>query len=317
MGSSVPKHVPFRAPQETTTVLRYSIEMCNFLGFLITNLLHPILNYPVPLHPKAESALRDLLAKLRTTPIVQMEVIESIHLTFWYLLEFPSKEYLKNDRLCPFTLFLIAFHVQDGGSFNRANGITPWISCVEWGFRATAVEESLRRAREFEGDGDRAFHECVEVWISESRPCLFNSLRQTMHYLSALSIAQQGLSRFMWSRDRRTLSMDGFPVYIPSFIEKVASVLSSVTHKVERLFRGCEYLDILEHIHRSMVPDKSGRPRWFVDGINEKKHLYSFLEEEQNGFKDFRPRLLIHLSQRSELFSSVNGKLVVLRRRCL
>lgn len=256
------------------------------------------------------------MSGLRSKPEAQVDFGELLHVTLWSILEHPSEEYLKNDRMCPYTRFLVAFHVEEGGAFNSAKVITPGISCVEWCFRATAVEQALRLADEYSGNSDRAFHERVEMWLSESRPCLFNSLRQTMHFLSALAVNQQGLSRFMWSRDRRTLSMDGFPIYIPSFIQSVSQVLDSVTGKMNKLFRGCEYLDILEHITESMVPDNVGRPRWFVDHISEKKHLYSFLEEERNGFLDYRPRLLLHLASKSDLFTSVNGHLILVRRKC-
>lgn len=283
---------------------------------MVTHLVSPLPDFPLFFHPRVETALRELLTHLRSNAAVESwRFRDLIHQAIWLILQCPSEQYQRDELQCLFTRFLVAFHVQEDSSFSNAKLITPGIAAVEWCFRATAVEETLRRADEFEQNADKAFHACVETWISESQPCLFNSLRQTMHFFTTLAFSQQGLSRFMWSKDRRTLSMDGFPVHIPSFIKEVGNVLSTVAVGIEKLFRGCEYLDILDHIDRSMVPELSGRPRWFLDRISERRHLYSFLEEEQNGLKGFRPRLLRYLAEKSELFRWVDNKLVLMRRK--
>ncbi|KAE9382935.1 hypothetical protein BT96DRAFT_1009846 [Gymnopus androsaceus JB14] len=104
--AAVPQNKPFRAPQEASTVLRYSVQISNFLGFLITHLIHPLANFPVPLHSTVQTALHELLSNLRLESVLQSELQALIHRALWLLLEHPSMEYLRNDRMCPFTRFL-------------------------------------------------------------------------------------------------------------------------------------------------------------------------------------------------------------------
>ncbi|KIK52390.1 hypothetical protein GYMLUDRAFT_967273 [Collybiopsis luxurians FD-317 M1] len=136
-----------------------------------------------------------------------------------------------------------------------------------------------------------------------------------MHLLSSMDMNQRGISRLSWSTDRHTLSIDGFPVHIPSFIRNLAKTLSTVTDQVTKLFRNCPFQDILTHIDQAMIPDSSSRPRWFIDRMSSSRPGYSFLEEEENGFKKFRPRLLQFLVQNSEIFIQIEGKLVLNRKR--
>lgn len=143
---------------------------------------------------------------------------------------------------------------------------------------------------------------------------MFNSLRQSMHLVSSIAYRQQGLARFLWSPDRKTLSIDGFPVHIPSFLQNIHRTLLTTTEKIHTLFRGCEYMDILDHIDHGMVPDEAGQPRWFRDHLSNDRERYSFMEEEENGLQQFSNRLLLHLIDNSNLFGWVDGKLVAHRR---
>lgn len=135
-----------------------------------------------------------------------------------------------------------------------------------------------------------------------------------MHLISSIAYRQQGLARFNWSPDRKTLSIDGFPVHIPSFLKNIQRTLLSTAEKIQVLFRECEYLDILDHIDQGMVPDEVGQPRWFRDRLSNDQERYSFIEEEENGLQQFSNRLLVHLIDNSNLFGWVDGKLVANRR---
>lgn len=132
-----------------------------------------------------------------------------------------------------------------------------------------------------------------------------------MHHLSSMAAREQGLSRFIWSTDRRSLSVNGFPVHIPSFIQSLAHTISTVTEQINNLSCGYSFLDIFERIDQSMIPDTSGRPHWFVDKINNDRPGYSFLDEDENGFAQFRQQYLRHLISQSKLFKWVDGKLVI------
>lgn len=135
-----------------------------------------------------------------------------------------------------------------------------------------------------------------------------------MHIISSIAYRQQGLARFNWSPDRKTLSIDGFPVHIPSYLKNIHRTLLTTTEKIQALFRGCEYMDILSHIDNGMVPDEVGQPRWFRDRLSNDRDGYSFLEEEENGLQQYRNRLLLYLGDKSNLFGIVDGKLIANRR---
>ncbi|KAF5370967.1 hypothetical protein D9757_009899 [Collybiopsis confluens] len=64
---------------------------------------------------------------------------------------------------------------------------------------------------------------------------------------------------------------------------------------------------------KCMVPEDSGRPRWLHEEMNNETARYSFLEEKSNGLNDFRPRLLHHLVNKSNLFSRSSGRPVAQR----
>jgi hypothetical protein len=241
------------------------------------------------------------------------ELILKIHEILWFLLRYPSDEYKASDTMCPFTRFLIAAHIKDGGGFDRASVITPHAAGIQWCFRATSSQVIIEKAPEFDGDTLKAFRKYVAPWISEVETCMFNSLRQSMHFLSALAYNQQGLSRFTWSFDRHTLSMNGFPIHIPTYIQNLTRTLSTLTGQIGTLFRGCPFVDILEHLDSRLIPDQSGCSFWLREDINNEESGYSLFEEEFNGLKKLRSRLLDHLVNHSKLFDKVDGELVLNR----
>ncbi|KAJ3739128.1 hypothetical protein DFH05DRAFT_1595951 [Lentinula detonsa] len=209
--------------------------------------------------------------------------------------------------------FFCATQATNWWRFSKALVITPSISRSQWCLRATAAQEIIYRAPEFDNDTLKTFRTLVEPWISESETCLFNSLRQSMHFLTALAFREQGLSRFNWSFDRQTLSMNGFPIHLPTYIQNVTRTLSTLTGQITTLFRGCSFLDILEYLDSRMVPDDYGRPSWLHEEINNDTVGYSLFMEESNGLKVFRQRLLDHLVNHSSLFGKSSGKVVAKR----
>ncbi|KAF9065236.1 hypothetical protein BDP27DRAFT_1366602 [Rhodocollybia butyracea] len=314
-----PENPPFSGPQEESTVKRNAHVAAQFLSFLIIHQQSPVDKFPVLLHPDVKESIMLLYLKLNTTGVPRLELQQLLHHSIWLLLSNPGIEFLRNESMCPYTRFLIASNLKAGGGMATAKAITPGIACAQWGFRATAARETMNIMDQFDGKAEEQvlFFWDMYPFMAHTRSLgatLFNSLRQTMHYISSLACRQQGVSRFIWSTDHRSLSIDGFPVYIPSFVEEIQGVLSSLTDRVTKLFRGCPFLDILEHIDDATIPDPSGRPHWFTDQLSKEDHLYSFIEEKANGLLHFRPRLLKWLVEHSNLFSIVDGKLVLNRR---
>ncbi|KIK52403.1 hypothetical protein GYMLUDRAFT_967365 [Collybiopsis luxurians FD-317 M1] len=313
-GPSKPGNKPFEKPQRSSTTDRNSNTLAQFLSFLILHQLAPVDSFPVILHPQVRSCLLDLYTELGLDRLSRMELKKKIHKVIWTLLSLPSDEFKRQDTMCPLTRFLIACHLQEGGSFAKARVITPTIARIQWCLRATGAQETMIRRNNFNGDSLLAFQTEVGRWISESEACIFNSLRQNMHFLSTIAFNEQGVSRFVWSHDRKILGVDGFPIHIPSFVEALTSTVSVVTEQIAKLFRGCNFLDILDRIDQSMVPDETGRPRWFMDKINCDDMRYSFLEEDGNGLREFRPRLIRYLVNHSKLFKRAGGRLILDRK---
>lgn len=134
------------------TVDRDAQYLSQFLYFLMLHQLAPLESYPVILHPVVRSQLLDLSAELDLNSMTRAEFKQIIHRIIWTILSNPSDEFLRDDTKCPFTRFLIANHLQDGGAFARAAQITPRISLAQWCFRATAAQEVINIRGEFHGD---------------------------------------------------------------------------------------------------------------------------------------------------------------------
>ncbi len=156
----------------------------------------------------------------------------------------------------------------------------------------------------------RIFGDHILTFITEGHPTLFNSLRQSMHLLSHIAYSQQGIARFNWNMDRTIISMDGHPIDVNSFETAVHRTLQQLTDKMHTVFRGCNYLDMLQHIREAQDPSVAGREKWFSDKISEDRPGYSFMSEQSNGLLAHRGRLLEHLTEDPTFWAYVDGKLV-------
>ncbi|KAJ4478861.1 hypothetical protein C8J55DRAFT_561224 [Lentinula edodes] len=304
------KHKPFRRPQELKTVIQDADRTAQFLAFLITTNDTPIDSFPVPLHPSLKSQLEYLASELKNEFATNSTLKDLFHQTIWLALSLPSDEYIRNELMCPFTRFLIAVNLKDSGAFVRASVIPPIIAQPQWCFRATAAEHTLRIQEEYNGDSMLAYTSRVQRFIIDAHSVLFTTLRQNMNLFKAIASRQQGVARFNWNIERSVISIDGFPIAVSSFVDGVHRTLTDVEASIERLFRGCPYLDILQHIDDAMVPHNTGQPRWFRDRPGKSDVRYSFFEEAENGFQQFRPRLLDHLSQDPKFFTTVGERTI-------
>ncbi|KAJ3888613.1 hypothetical protein GG344DRAFT_79608 [Lentinula edodes] len=304
------KHKPFRRPQELKTIIKDADRTAQFLAFLITTNDTPIDSFPVPLHPSLQSQLQYLASELKNEFATNSTLKDLFHQTIWLALSLPSDEYIRNELMCPFTRFLIAVNLKDSGAFVRASVIPPIIAQPQWCFRATAAEHTLRIQEEYNRDSMLAYTSRVQRFIIDAHSVLFTTLRQNMNLFKAIASRQQGVARFNWNIERSVISIDGFPIAVSSFVDGVHRTLRDVESAIERLFRGCSYLDILQHIDDAMVPHNTGQPRWFRDRPGKSDVRYSFFEEAENGFQQFRPRLLDHLSQDPKFFTTVGERTI-------
>lgn len=156
----------------------------------------------------------------------------------------------------------------------------------------------------------RAYTSSVQRFIIDTHSVLFTTLRQNMNLFRAIATRQQGLARFNWNIERSVISIDGFPIPVSSFVDGVHRTLKDVKLSIERVFRGCPYVDILKHIDEAMVPHQTGQPMWFRDRPGNSDIRYSFFEERENGFEEFRPRLLDHLSRDPKFFTTVGDRTI-------
>ncbi|KAJ3871509.1 hypothetical protein F5051DRAFT_446117 [Lentinula edodes] len=285
------KHKPFRRPQELRTIIQDADRTAQFLAFLMTTTETPIELFPVPIHPLLKTQIRELADELKDENSNVSKLKDSFHQTVWAVLSRPSDEFIRNELMCPFTRFLIAVNLKDSGAFVRASVIPPIIAQPQWCFRATAAEQILRIQEDFNGDPMLAYTTCVQRFIVDAHSVLFTTLRQNMNLFRAIATRQQGVARFNWNIERSVISIDGFPIAITTFLNGVHSTLK-------------------EHIDNGMVPHHTGQPRWFRDRPGKTDVRYSFFEEAENGFNEFRPRLLDHLSQDPKFFSTVGQRTI-------
>ncbi|KAH7868512.1 uncharacterized protein C8R40DRAFT_1074735 [Lentinula edodes] len=304
------KHKPFRRPQELKTVIEDAHRTAQFVAFLITTNKTPVDSFPVPLHSSLRTQLKTFTKELEDENSTISHLKDTFHESVWMILSRPSDEYIRNELMCPFTRFLIAVNLKDSGAFVRASVIPPIIAQPQWCFRATAAEQILRIQDQFNGDPMMAYTSSVQRFIIDTHSVLFTTLRQNMNLFRAIATRQQGLARFNWNIERSVISIDGFPIPVSSFVDGVHRTLKDVKLSIERVFRGCPYVDILKHIDEAMVPHQTGQPMWFRDRPGNSDIRYSFFEERENGFEEFRPRLLDHLSRDPKFFTTVGDRTI-------
>ncbi|GAV98674.1 dna partial [Lentinula edodes] len=304
------KHKPFRRPQEVKTVIEDAYRTAQFVAFLITTHQFPVDSFPVPLHPSLQAQLKTLRTEVEDENCTISQLKETFHESVWLILSCPSDEYLRDELMCPFTRFLIAVNLKDSGAFVRASVIPPIIAQPQWCFRATALKEVLKRLTDFNGDPLLTYQTVVQRFITDGRSVLFTTLRQNMNLFRALATRQQGLARFNWNIGRSVITIDGFPISVSSFVDGVRSTIVEVEGNIRRLFCGCLYDDILQHIDEASVPHKTGQPRWFRDRPTNNDFRYSFFEEAENGFENYRSRLLDHLSKDPRFFITIDNRTV-------
>ncbi|KAG1720862.1 uncharacterized protein EDB91DRAFT_1088677 [Suillus paluster] len=306
---------PFRRPQEDPTLERYANFMSRFIIFLIRHLCQPVDNFDVPLHPLHSHYLKELYAQLksalnRSSVGADQHCIDLIHRTVFSLLSCVSDDFLKNEMKDLFTLFLVTYHLSDDyGNTNRAPQVPPTISQAQWCFRATAAYEIMEKMPYHENNSFKTYEVLVQRYLVDGPQTLFTGLRQKMALLSALSYSEPGLPRFGWNAEMTVVSIDGFPIPLKTFKNSVNSSLDDLKAKMDELFRGCQWDDILLHIDSRTDPNNPGN--WFTDrpqSADQKTSVFSFKE---NGWDKYQRRLLEHLARDPRLFSRVKGEYVV------
>ncbi|KAG7093165.1 hypothetical protein E1B28_009447 [Marasmius oreades] len=302
----VPKDQPFKRPQERGTIDKDSDYMSRFLFFLIRSLDTSIENFPISLHPDTAHLLRHLRDLLQQPTSIPADVLFVIHECLWSILSVVSDAFLFDDSQCPFTRFLLASNLHDDyGTFENVTIIPPRITMLQWCFRATGVRQVLH-IMEMEGiNSQTAFDTNVADYLCDSKPTLFNNLRQYMKLFSTISYAQKPIAKINLNPQRTVISIDSSPIIIADFVSGIHSVLDAVEKKVDELFRGCVYQDLLERIDRSLVPDSSGQPYWFRDSAANIDYGYSFMKEPCNGMEQDKQRLLRYLCEDSRFFKMV------------
>ncbi|KAJ3900070.1 hypothetical protein F5879DRAFT_993203 [Lentinula edodes] len=147
----------------------------------------------------------------------------------------------------------------------------------------------------------RGYEKEIRPFLTDGQNTIFTTLRQHQKFFTTLALSQPRLSRFNWNIEKTILTFDGFPIPTHLFIEGIHQTIVSVEKKIETLFRGCLYDDVLLHIDNALDPTPS-IPKWFLDHPTELRCRYSFFEEPRNGFSELRPRLLNHLKQQAHFF---------------
>lgn len=143
----------FRRLQEFgKTVDRDADCITQFLCFLTIHQLSPMKSFPIPLHHEVRAHLLKLYEELEKEDTSCLALKKMVHHGVWLLLSKPSPEYLQDGKMCPYTRFLIAAHLQEHGQFVRAHAITPSIAQSQWCFRTSVAQQTLLILDDFDGD---------------------------------------------------------------------------------------------------------------------------------------------------------------------
>ncbi|KAK0493018.1 hypothetical protein EDD18DRAFT_1108610 [Armillaria luteobubalina] len=294
----------FREPQNDKTLNKDADEMTRFLSFILRCMSNPVENFPVHLHPLTRQNLEALSGEISRLPSTNACLKSLIHETIWSFLSLPVPEYLKDDNACPLTRYLIAVHLKTSrGRFSKASFVPPTLSRLQWAFRATGCRQVLNI---------RAFVAAVQPFLIAGKATLFHSLKGSHAFYTTLAKNEPGYARFSWDFDYKVLSVDGFPVLMSDFADSISGCLEMLHTGIRRLFRGCDYEDILDHISARLDPDN---PRmWLQDDPLNSDYGESVITNPVNGFKAFGPnkedltmRLLSHLSNSADLFTTKEG----------
>ncbi|KAH7908979.1 hypothetical protein BJ138DRAFT_1103052 [Hygrophoropsis aurantiaca] len=304
---------PFSKLQESSTTDRYADFTARFLVFLLRHTLQPISGFNVPLHPNHQSALTHLLFCLREPSPSESDCIDQIHVTIFSLLQFASSEFLQHDWKDPVTLFLVTYHLTDDyGNTSRVALVPPSIAQLQWCFRATAALEIIHALPRFDNNSFLAYEQLVKPYLTDGKPTLFTSLRQKMALISSLAHNEHELPRFMWNADYDVLSIDGFPISLPTFRQSIEDTISSINNRVSQLCRGCPVDDLMSHIDSRTNPHAA--TLWFRDRPQNLAQGASVFNEEGNAFRGFDSRLLKHLSADSAFFGNLGGGDIIVHR---
>lgn len=111
--------------------------------------------FPIPLHPEVKDHLLTLYKELEHDNLPTLTLKNMIHCGVWLLLSRPSTEFLQDDKMCPFTRFVIAAHLMDHGQFARAHAITPLLARVQWCLRASTIQELFLILDDFDSDAEK------------------------------------------------------------------------------------------------------------------------------------------------------------------
>lgn len=146
------KREVWRRPQLDSTIEGNSKYIVRFLSFLLRTLHAPVEKYPVILHPEQKKALLELEVALSSDVVPDKSCHMLFHSMVWSILSFMSDDSKRDSLRDPFTLFLIASHVQKSSIFAHISRFPPAISMAQWCLRATAVKQIILLDEKYSGN---------------------------------------------------------------------------------------------------------------------------------------------------------------------
>ncbi|KAK0439083.1 uncharacterized protein EV420DRAFT_1735655 [Desarmillaria tabescens] len=301
----------FKEPQNLDSLIQDADEMSRFISFQLRSVFAPIENYPVSTHPFTREKLYELHRILSDKESLEANVASNVHQVIWYFLRHPTPEFLQDDLACPLSRYLVAAHIKSArGQFSMPRFVPPTLSRLQWSFRATACREILNIRLQYNNETHKAYLECVRPYLTVGHQTLFNSLKQSHAFFTTLAKNEPGFARFNWDSDFTVLSMDGQPILMTDFTNSITRSIQTLESRLNTLFRGCEFVDILDHISQRLNPEDP--KMWIQDDPHNHEYGGSFITNPMNGFtffgpdkEDVRYRLLRHLSCQENLFVKV------------
>jgi len=137
---------------------------------------------------------------------------------------------------------------------------------------------------------------------------MFNILREQMAMISTLAHLHPGLPLFSWDVTMQNLSIDGHVLPMKKFVKSIHDIIERIATLLRQVFRGHDYEDILQFIDSRLDPKDP--ERWFRDRPQCVAIGTSIFNENDNGFRKYRHRLLKVMSDDPTFFVRVDQELV-------
>lgn len=136
--------------------------------------------------------------------------------------------------------------------------------------------------------------------LTEGKRYPFTTLREEMHFLSAMAHSETRLPNLLWNDTHTVLQVDGSPLIISAIRDMVKSLLIRADEIIASLCESVDMSDYDDCLERHLnVQDPA---HWPKDPLRKQDDGYSFIQDPDNPFKALQEGLLKGMFQDLNVF---------------